>query len=139
MPKIKHLLFLLLMIGALAFVCIACGKSKDKLAKIADLEYTVLPETEWPKIVAEEIAKRKENPFKMTYNDGTYLYICKGYGQQKTGGYSISVSDLYLTDNAIYFNSTLDGPSPDSAAAEGASYPVIVVKTQNQDKTVVFE
>ena len=46
--------------------------------------------------------ERKAENFKLTYSDKQYLYICIGYGEQETGGYSIAVNELYLTDNAIY-------------------------------------
>ena len=67
------------------------------------------------------------------------LYICVGYGEQATGGYSITVKELYLTDNAIYVDTNLKGPSPEELQNPVKSYPYIVLKTENMDKTVVFE
>ena len=46
----------------------------------------------------------------MTYSDEEKLYIVTGYGPQETGGYSIQVKELYLTENAIVFDTELSGP-----------------------------
>ena len=62
-----------------------------------------------------------------------------GYGEQATGGYSISVNELYLSENAIYFDTNLIGPEPSEPAAEAASYPYLAVKTAYLDKPVVFQ
>ena len=70
------------------------------------------------------------------------MYVCIGYGEQISGGYSIAVNALYLTDNAIYADTTLLGPDPADAAAgkqKAPSFPYIVLKTEFVDKPVVFE
>ena len=38
----------------------------------------------------------------MTYQSGEELYLIKGYGQQMTGGYSIQVAELSLSDTAVF-------------------------------------
>ena len=59
---------------------------------------------------------------------------------QLTGGYSIQVKDLYLTKNIIYCDTTLIGPQTKKEMVKAASYPVIILKTENlQDISVVFE
>ena len=85
------------------------------------------------------VEEKKENAFKLTYNDDAYLYIVIGYGQQPQGGYSIAVNELYLTEDAIFVNTTLLGPESTSAAGQTPSYPYIVLKTDYLDKPVVFE
>ena len=64
-----------------------------------------------------------------------------GYGQQKTGGYSIAVDELYLTEDAIYVGTTLLGPeiTGQKKGAEKPSTPYIVIKTEFLDKTVIYE
>ena len=49
-------------------------------------------------------------PFKLTYTDDKNLYIAVGYGAQPTGGYSISIRELYLTENSIVLATELMGP-----------------------------
>ena len=85
------------------------------------------------------IAEKKAEPFKLTYSDNDYLYISIGYGEQATGGYSIAVNELYLTDNAVYVNTTLLGPETAVQSENAPSHPYIVIKTEYLDETVIFE
>lgn len=129
-------------LGAAALLLLAgCAKETDPLQKIKDLEFTVLAEDNIPEELKTVIEEKKANAFKVTYQDNGFLYICIGYGEQVSGGYSITVNDLYLTENAIYVDTTLLGPDPaeDSAAKRNTpSYPYIVIKTEFIDKPVVF-
>lgn len=117
----------------------ACGQKQDPLEKIRDLEYTVIAEDNIPQELLLKIEERKENPFKLTFEDQGFLYICVGYGTQQTGGYSISVNGLYETANAIYIDTNLIGPSPEEKNKQVASYPYVVVKMEFLEKPVVFE
>lgn len=117
-----------------------CGKDKDPLEKIKDLEFTVTAEENIPEELLTVINEKKAEGFKLTYQDGGFLYICMGYGQQETGGYSIAVNTLYETENAVYFDTTLLGPEPgeNSDKKSSPSYPYVVVKTEFVDKPIVF-
>ncbi|MCX4321102.1 MAG: protease complex subunit PrcB family protein, partial [Lachnospiraceae bacterium] len=90
---------LLGMAMAVFIFCLAgCGvETKDGNEKIKDLEFTVLGEENIPEELKQVIEEKKEKEFKLTYQDGDFLYICVGYGRQETGGYSITVNELYLT------------------------------------------
>ena len=57
---------------------------------------------------------------------------------QPTGGYSISVDELFLADNAVYIDTNLIGPSEKDYVTNAVTYPYVVVKTEFIDKTVVF-
>lgn len=116
----------------------SCGFEKNNMAKVRDLDYTVLEEEEIPAEFMELIEEQKAGEFKLTYTFDGYLYIGRGFGIQDTGGYSIQVEELYLTDNAIYFDAALLGPVKEEAAGQ-VSYPYIVVKTEAMDRTVVFD
>lgn len=119
-----------------------CAKTRDSTEKIKDLEFTVLAEENIPEELKAVIEEKKEAAFKVTYQDNGFLYICTGYGEQVSGGYSISVNALYLTENAIYADTTLMGPEPDGALTgnkTAPSCPYIVLKTEFIDKPVVFE
>ena len=110
---------------------------------------TYIDESVFPKIMfsiqSEElktvIVEKGTEPFHLTYSDDQNLYISIGYGQQKTGGYSIAVDELYLTEDAIYVGTTLLGPeiTGQKKGAEKASTPSIVIKTEFLDKTVIYE
>lgn len=129
-------------LGAAALLMLTgCAKEKDPLLKVKDLEFTVLSEDNIPEELKTVIEEKKTDAFKVTYQDNGFLYICIGYGEQISGGYSITVNDLYLTENAIYADTTLLGPEPGeetSAKRNTPSYPYIVIKTEFVDKPVVF-
>ncbi len=116
-----------------------CSLLSEERVKLRDLDFTVLSEEKIPQELAEIIAEKKQEPFKLTYSDNTFLYICIGYGVQETGGYSIAVNQLYLTDTAVCVNTSLLGPSPEEMTNKAPSYPYIVIKTELLDKTVIFE
>ena len=127
----------------LASICfmvmlMGCGNMNDRTQKIADLEYTVLSPDEYPKELLETLEEKKAEPFRMTYADEGYLYICIGYGMQPTGGYSIVVDELYETANGIYVETTLTGPGPEEEISQAASYPFIVLKLEDKGKSVIF-
>lgn len=130
----------ILFFSALLFLT-GCGEKKDPLARIKDLEFTVIAEDNIPEELFKAIEEKKAEGFKITYQDKGFVYICIGYGQQETGGCSITVNALYETDNAVYFDTTLIGPKPgeNEGKKAGTSYPYIVVKTEMIDKPVVFE
>ena len=116
-----------------------CSQIKVKEEKLRDLDYTVVGEDEIPEELKTQIEEKKTADFKMTYEEDEYLYIIRGYGQQDTGGYSIQMEELYLTEKALYFKTTLTGPAEDEIISESKSFPYIVIKTEKQDKIVVFE
>lgn len=130
------------LLGLLGFGLLAgCSEKKDPMEKIKDLEFTVLSEDNIPEELKAVIEEKKASPFKVTYQDNGFMYICVGYGEQVSGGYSIAVNALYLTENAIYVDTTLLGPDPSDPAAgkkNSVSCPYIVLKTEFIDKPVVF-
>lgn len=79
-----------------AVLMAGCGGEKEE-AKVRDLEFTVVGQNEVPQELQEIIEQKKKEPFRLTYSGGEDLYIAAGYGEQKTGGYSIAVPELYLT------------------------------------------
>ncbi len=115
-----------------------CG-FREKKEERTELEFTVVDEERLPEELLKMVGEKKAEPFKLTYGDGGYLYLCVGYGKQPTGGCSISVNELYATDNAIYLDTNLTGPKDAAEQGENPSYPYIVIKTPFVDKTVVFD
>ena len=112
---------------------------KDDLKKVRDLEFTVVGETDLPEELKQVIGEKKTAPFKMTYTDDQNLYIAVGYGEQENGGYSISVRELYLTENAIVADTELLGPESAEQTGAEKSYPYIVVKTEYLEEPVIFQ
>ena len=74
----------------------------------------------------------------MTYTTKDYTYLVAGYGTQPTSGYSISVDDVYLGENAIYVNVNLLGPEKDEQVTETATTPYIVIKIEKREESVIF-
>ena len=123
----------------ITFVVSGCSITENSGMKLRDLEFTLVGDDRLPEELKTLIEERKAEEFKFTYADKEALYLCIGYGEQSTGGYSIAVNELYLTDNAIYVDTNLIGPSAKEKGNPAASYPYIVIKTEFLDKTVVFE
>lgn len=132
--------------AALAFTCAAalvglcgCSASKDDGKKVKDLEFAVVGEPDIPQELKQIIAQKQTASFKLTYSDDKNLYIAVGYGEQATGGYSISVNELYLTENSIVIDTELKGPEKGENPGADKSYPYIVVRTEYLENPVVFQ
>lgn len=134
--KTGILMMLLLAVGILLPGCTIKDGGDEKLR---DVEFTVLSEEEIPPEFLDFIIGKQSQPFKLTYTTDEYLYIAAGYGEQTTGGYSISVKDCYMTENALVFDTELLGPSASEDSIPGASFPYIVIKVEKTDKTVIFK
>lgn len=122
---------------ALSFLA-ACSASESGDGKIRDLEFTVAGEMEVPEELKRLIGEKQTQPFKLTYSDEKNLYIAVGYGAQPTGGYSICVRELYLTDNSIVISTELKGPEKGENAGSQQSFPYIVIRTEYLEEPVVF-
>ena len=132
----KRILAWLLCLGALMGLC-GCSLMSTEEVKLRDLDFTILGEELVPAELSAMIEERKTEAFKMTYSDNENLYICVGYGQQETGGYSITVDELYLTEEAVYVQTTLLGPDVSEKGSKSPSYPYIVIKTEYLDQPVI--
>ncbi len=117
----------------------ACSVEKDDLEKVRDLEFTVVGEDDLPEELKNVIGEKKQAPFKLTYTDEQNLYIVIGYGEQQSGGYSILVRELYLTENAIVADTELNGPEAGEQTGAEKSYPYIVIKTEYLEEPVIFQ
>lgn len=116
-----------------------CTFLSEERVKLRDLDFTVLAEEKIPEELRSIIGEKKAETFQLTYSDRDSLYIVIGYGEQATGGYSIAVNELYLTDSAIYVNTELLGPEPSQKSNPEPSFPYIVIKTEFMDQPVIFE
>ena len=116
-----------------------CSISKPAPKKIKDADYTIVTDRNIPEKLLEVIEQKKEAEFKLSFENNDDLYLVHGYGEQETGGYSIVVRDLYLTENALYFDTELLGPENGSDPQKKPSYPYIVVKTKKYKQNIVFE
>ena len=124
----------------LSCVCLLGGCSdKGAEEKVKDLEFTVVGQNEIPRELMDMIEHKKTEEFRLTYTSGEDLYIAVGYGEQQTGGFSISVPEFYLTENSMVIKTELQGPEQGSQQAASPSYPFIVIKTKFIEEPVVFQ
>lgn len=138
MKRLKIVITLLLLIS-IFFGLTGCKKDETEIKKIKDLEFTVVEDTDLPGELKEIIDEKKDKPFRLHYSNNDFLFIVVGYGKQNSGGYSIAVEKLFLTENAIYIDTNLIGPSQDDMVTQGVTYPYVVVKLEYMDKRIVFE
>ena len=135
---------ILLIFGLLAWVLIVrlltgCSVEKENQEKVRDLEFTVVGEAELPEELKKLADEKKAAPFKLTYSNDQGLFIAVGYGEQATGGYSIAVRELYLTENAIVIDTELLGPPKGEEAGVEKSYPYITIRTEMLEQPVIFQ
>lgn len=126
----------------LIFLCMffaACSEKNETTEKIRDLDFTVVATENIPDELITVLEQKKGDVFYQTYSDGDFMYLCVGYGEQATGGYSITVNELYLTNESVCMDTTLVGPGPEENPAENKSYPYVVICTEYIDKPVVFK
>lgn len=133
----KICIFCLLSVLCCGFCSCSLG-SGDK-GKVKDLEFTIVSEDRLSEELKKIMDEKKSAPFNLTFHDKEFLYICIGYGEQETGGYSIAVNELYLTKDSVCVDTTLLGPSAENKDNPTPSYPYIVIKTAYVDKPVIFE
>ena len=134
MNRIKTVFVLLFLLCLLS----GCSIEKVRAQNGVKPEYTVMKETDFPDKVKELIAENKVSEFQLTYQDGSWLYLIKGYGKQKTGGYSIQIEDLSLWENAIHLQTVLLGPEEEDLK-DDPSYPYLVVRMKYREEPVIFE
>jgi len=135
----KHLKVAAIFLAAVFSACLLTGCGGDGgEEKIRDLEFEVVEEASVPEELAKLIEEKKLNEFRLTYTDDNILYLATGFGEQETGGYSIAVDGCYLTETSLVFETSLIGPAKDETVQQKASYPYIVVKTENREEPVIF-
>ena len=135
----KAVLLVVCMLTGL-FLC-GCGQistGQDK-EEGTECDYTVVAMRDCPEELLKNLEEKKINSFQMTYQDGTYLYMAVGYGEQKTGGYSILVKKTIETKEKIFRKTELRVPSREETVSQKPSFPYVVIKTENKTKEVVFE
>ena len=138
--SLVSLLLLMIMVigtGALAMSVSGCSKAESE-EKLTPADFTVVCYDDIPKDFLREIEEKKETDFKLTCISDGWLYIARGYGKQNTGGCSIAVKEVSVSDNAVYFDSELIGPKQGEAANKLATYPYVVVKIEDAGRSVVF-
>lgn len=125
--------------AAVILTLTGCAIHKMNPEKLRDIEYTVVDKEEAPEAFLSKIEEAKEKPLELTWKEQGYLYAARGYGEQKTGGYSIEVTGCYEAEQGIYIETSLLGPDKGEEITEAATYPYVVVKMEYIDKQVIFQ
>ena len=137
MKKNRGLLPVLCALACLLWGCAAPGEAGD--AERTAIDYTVMEPGKLPEELRQAIEENKEGEIRMTYMDGEDLYLVRGYGKQKTGGYSIAVAECAQDEETIVFDTRLLGPDSQENLSGEPSYPCLVVKIEARDKEVMIK
>lgn len=132
--------------AALAVTCVilttamsGCTVEAPAEDKLKDIEFTVVGEEQQPETLREIIAEKSGDAFQISYTIGTDLYIAIGYGEQPSGGYSISVNEFYETEDYLLIDTSLIGPGRAENVTDTHTRPYVVVKTENiEGKKIEF-
>jgi hypothetical protein len=131
MQKIKFALLL-----CFAWLLVGCS-IEDAPEKISQPDFTLVASEDIPAQLLEQIEEAKTQEMKITFYDGEYLYLVRGYGAQP-GGSSIQVLELYGTEDGLVLDTELTGPGADADQTTSA-YPYLVVKVHGDEQNVVFQ
>ena len=128
-------------IWCLSLMILLTGCEMKQVGNMAktEVEFTVVEPDEVPSELAVSIEENKQGEIKLTYEDQGYMYLVRGYGQQKTGGYSIAVNEVFLAEDGLHVDTSLIGPPRDQEIRDEASYPYLVIKIEAQEAEVLFD
>lgn len=104
-----------------------------------DMDFTVCEAGRLPAELVELIESKKAEPFRLTFTTREYMYIVVGYGAQPRGGCSVTVNELYRTEDAVHIKTNLVGVEGETIRIDGMTYPYVAVKCENQNLPVVYE
>ena len=120
-------------------VFFGCGKKEDDRSGRSEVDFEVVPKEELPAPLAEAVEENKKDEIRMTYMDGEDLYLVRGYGEQATGGYSISVLECSEDEEKVYLDTRLLGPENPDEISRDPSYPYLALRIDMRDKEVVIQ
>lgn len=103
-----------------------------------EIAFTIVENRDIPEKLMEVIEKNKADEIRLSYREGENFYLIRGYGEQETGGYSISVKECSEDEENIWFDTQLIGPDSTEKLSKAPSYPYIVIKMEHKEKTVMI-
>ena len=124
--------------GVLVFLLAGCqgGSTAGEQVPVA---FSVEEERTIPAALRQAIKENETREIRMTLEDGNDLYLIRGYGEQKTGGYSIAVDACTEDEEKLYLTTRLIGPEDAEKQPKDASYPYIVVRVAATGKAVEIQ
>ena len=141
MKRGKKVIAFTMLAVVMIFETLGCSRDEaPEESKIKDIDFTVVGEYQQPDSLKDIIAEKYAEPFQISYTLGEDLYIAIGYGEQSSGGYSISVNAFYETEDTLVIDTTLIRPGKAENVTQTPTRPYIVVKTRNiADKMIEFK
>ena len=134
----KVMAFCVAILGILLFAG-GCAQEKKTDGEKRKIEFTVVRESEVPQDLLSDMEACKKEGFRTVFRDSSYLYLAVGYGEQKTGGYSVAVEELYTMDQRIHLKTKLMGPRKGEKVNKAKTYPYLVVKLELREESVEFD
>ena len=129
--RIRHQTYGILIFFGLIFggmwMLTGCISTVRETKRIGEPEFEIVEKDAVPEEFARVIRDQGE------------LYLARGYGRQDKTGYSVEVSELYETENAVVFHTRLMGPEKSEKTKEIATYPYVVVRMKDGKKSVEFD
>ena len=108
-----------------------CSVSNEQTSERTELEYTVMEIRSLPQELQEIVEEHKKEEMRMSYTDGSDLYLIRGYGEQQSGGYSIAILECSEDETSILLDTQLLGPENPEELKDTPSWPYLVIKTEN--------
>lgn len=122
----------------LAGLLTGCSMGKERDAARRSVDFTVVEPERIPQELAAIIEENKKEEIRMSYTDGEDMYLIRGYGEQKSGGYSIAVVECSEDEEGIWLDTRLIGPKSQENLSKDPSYPFLVAKIEARDKEVMI-
>lgn len=132
----KTICFFFLCLLPLLSLVTGCAARRGGAPEKKEVPFTVVSPDDIPGELAVIIEENKQGELKLTFEDGKDRYLVRGYGEQKSGGYSIAVNEVYLAADGLHADTSLIGPSKDQEIREEASYPCLVLKLAAGDEEI---
>lgn len=137
--KIRNGLVVWMMLVGILLSVSGCSKEEEAFGEKRKIEFTVVRESDIPQDLLSDMEACKKEGFRTVFRDTEYLYLAAGYGEQKTGGYSVAVEELYTMDGKIHLKTKLIGPKKGEKVNKANTYPYLVLKLELREETVEFE
>lgn len=116
-----------------------CGMQTADRNHEKELEYEVMDTLYVPDQLKEQMEEKKKDPFLLVYGEGDWLYIAVGYGQKETEGYQGTVRRVYESDNTVFVETSLNGPSEEKENDAETVFPCIVIRIPYTEKRIISE
>ncbi len=132
----------LVLLFVMAILLSGCGKKKEQGVR-REIDFTVCAREQLPEELYNIIEEKKDKVCKFSYTNGSFMYIVVCYGEREMENMNVVVNDLFMTESAIYIDTTLktDKTSSSDSVAMGeySMYPYIAIKCEKYDVPVVFD